>query len=106
MRKILYGVKSESYLHPMIYEFHEEAEKSLEELSKNYAKEKFSIFRFIYKTKHCTHCGHYELMTMIDNTDRKLTYYQCPDCDSTYTKPAEYYGLETCCDETKGKNEK
>ena len=43
------------------------------------------IERFIYFPRKCTHCGHFELMSMVGNEPWNPVHHQCPACDSTFT---------------------
>lgn len=87
INKIIYGIKKGTNTIDCCWESRQEAEKQLENFINEDKENVYCIIRLMFFPKKCSHCGHFELMTIPDNEPWKPITYQCPSCDSTYDRP-------------------
>jgi len=85
MRKTVYAVRDEKKYVGICFESLSRAKEYIKECDENFPDEKHSFERFIFVPRKCTHCGHFELMTIPENEPYSPVHYLCPQCDSTFT---------------------
>lgn len=84
IKKTIYVLKCANENMGLAYESLIEANKYLKESCEKFPSNKYNLERLIYIPRTCSHCNHFELMTIPANEPYSPVYYQCPQCDSTF----------------------
>lgn len=88
MRKIVYQIIGGDFQSSVIFEDREVAANAIFNLRRNEEEEgiytDYELKRLILTPKACSHCGHFELLTIPDREPYAPVHYLCPQCDSTF----------------------